>query len=176
MFPWRPLLTVAAWLLYLFSFSTLQPILGQNVALLALVPVFLTAWFWGRWGGLIASLIATGVTLSLWYYQLGESSQQVMADPRARLLELALFLVAGTITGIASSFNKQLAAQRRVSHQAQYDALTGLLNRKSFEETLGNMIEVAKQRDTLLAVLFVDLDKFKQVNDIYGHVSVATNS
>jgi diguanylate cyclase len=169
MFPWRPLFTIAAWLLYLFSFSALQPIFGQNIALLGLIPVFLTAWFWGRWGGLIASLTAAGVTLSLWYYQLGESSQQVMADPRARLLELTLFLVAGIATGLASSFNKQLAAQRRVSHQAQYDALTGLLNRKSFEETLNNMIEVAKQRDTLLAVLFVDLDKFKQVNDIYGH-------
>jgi diguanylate cyclase (GGDEF)-like protein len=169
MFPWRPLSTVAAWLLYLFGFSALQPVLGQNVGLLALVPVLLTAWFWGRWGGLVASLTALGVTLSLWYYQLGESAPQVLADPRARLLELALFLVAGIVTGLASSFYKQLAAQRRVSHQAQYDTLTGLLNRKSFEETLSGMIENAKTRDGLLAVLFVDLDKFKQVNDIYGH-------
>jgi diguanylate cyclase len=169
MFPWRPLFTVAAWLLYLFGFSALQSYLGSNVALLALAPLLITAWFWGRWGGLIASVTAVGVTLSLWYYQLGESASQVLANPGARLLELALFLVTGIITGLASSFRKQLNAQRRVSHQAQYDALTGLLNRKSFEESLGIMIETAKARDTLLAVLFIDLDKFKQVNDVYGH-------
>jgi diguanylate cyclase (GGDEF)-like protein len=169
MFPWRPLFTVIAWLLYLFGFSALQPYLGHNVVLLALVPVFLTAWFWGRWGGLIAAVTAVGVTLSLWYYQLGESPAQVLANPGARLLELALFLVTGIMTGLASSFRKQLKAQRRVSHQAQYDALTGLLNRKSFEESLAMMMETAKARDTLLAVLFIDLDKFKQVNDVYGH-------
>lgn len=169
MFPWRPLFTVAAWLLYLFSFSALQPYLGSNVSLLALLPVLLTAWFWGRWGGLIAAVTAVGVTLSLWYYQLGESASKVLANPNARLLELALFLVTGIITGLASSFRRQLNAQRRVSHQAQYDALTRLLNRKSFEESLAMMIETAKARDHLLAVLFIDLDKFKQVNDIYGH-------
>ncbi len=169
MFPWRPLLIVVAWLLYLFGFSVLQPVLGNNVALLGLLPVFLTAWFWGRWGGVIASATAILVTLSVWYYRLNESPAQVLADPKARLLELALFLVTGLMTGLASSFNKQLWAQRRVSHQAQYDVLTGLLNRKSFEETLAAMIETAKGRDTLLAVLFIDLDKFKQVNDVYGH-------
>ncbi len=169
MFPWRPLFTVIAWLVYLFGFSALRSYLGNNVALLALVPVFLTGWFWGRWGGLIASLTAVGVTLSLWYYQLGESAAAVLKNPGARLLELALFLVTGILTGMAASFRKQLLTQRRVSHQAQYDALTGLLNRKSFEESLVMMIETAKARDTLLAVLFIDLDKFKQVNDVYGH-------
>ncbi|MGL4609896.1 MAG: putative bifunctional diguanylate cyclase/phosphodiesterase [Trueperaceae bacterium] len=165
---WRPILTVVAWLLYLVAFSGLQPVLGVNVGLLALAPVLLTAWFWGRWGGFIASLVAISVTLSLWYYQF-ESSAQIFADSRARVLEIVLFLLAGNLMGFASSVYKQLATQRRVSHQAQYDVLTGLLNRKSFEETLATMIVGAKQRDTLLAVLFVDLDKFKQVNDLYGH-------
>ncbi len=158
-----------AWLSYLFGFSALRTYLGSNVALLALVPVFVTAWFWGRWGGFIAALTAVGVTLSLWYYQLGESATQVLANPGARLLELALFLVTGIMTGLVSGLRRQLAMQRRVSHQAQYDALTGLLNRKSFEESLAMMIETAKARDAVLAVLFIDLDKFKQVNDVYGH-------
>jgi diguanylate cyclase (GGDEF)-like protein len=169
MFPWRPLFTVVVWLIYLFGFSALRPYLGNNVALLGLVPVLVTGWFWGRWGGLIAAVTAVGVTLSMWYYQLGESAAAVLQNPGARLLEVALFLVTGVLTGIAASFRKQLRAQRRVSHQAQYDALTGLLNRKSFEETLGVMLESAKARDAILAVLFVDLDKFKQVNDVYGH-------
>jgi diguanylate cyclase (GGDEF)-like protein len=169
MFPWQPLFTVVVWLIYLFGFSALRPYLGNNVALLGLVPVLVTGWFWGRWGGLIAAVTAVGVTLSMWYYQLGESAAAVLQNPGARLLEVALFLVTGVLTGIAASFRKQLRAQRRVSHQAQYDALTGLLNRKSFEETLGVMIESAKARDAILAVLFVDLDKFKQVNDVYGH-------
>jgi diguanylate cyclase (GGDEF)-like protein len=169
MFPWRPLLIVVACLSYLFGFSALYPYLGSNVVLLALVPVFFAAWFWGRWSGLIAALTAVGVTLSLWYYQFGESAAKVLADPSRRVLEVVLFLITGLFTGLAASYRKQLAAQRRVSHQAQYDVLTGLLNRKSFEETLALMIETARARDTLLAVLFIDLDKFKQVNDVYGH-------
>lgn len=52
---------------------------------------------------------------------------------------------------------------------AHHDKLTGLPNRQLFEEMLGLSIARAKRTDTSVAVLFMDLDTFKQVNDTLGH-------
>ena len=62
------------------------------------------------------------------------------------------------------------AAQARIHHLAHHDALTGLPNRMSFMERLGQQIEVARAAGTSLALLFVDLDHFKRVNDSLGHL------
>jgi diguanylate cyclase (GGDEF)-like protein/PAS domain S-box-containing protein len=62
------------------------------------------------------------------------------------------------------------AAQARIHHLAHHDALTGLPNRMSFMERLGQQIELARVSGTELALLFVDLDHFKRVNDSLGHL------
>lgn len=53
--------------------------------------------------------------------------------------------------------------------QAQYDALTGLPNRRAFEQHLRVALARAQRHGTLLAVAMVDLDDFKPVNDMFGH-------
>lgn len=63
----------------------------------------------------------------------------------------------------------QLAAQAELRHRAEYDALTGLSNRKHFDESLTRMLEQAKRSGAALAVIFLDLDNFKEVNDSLGH-------
>jgi diguanylate cyclase (GGDEF)-like protein len=54
-------------------------------------------------------------------------------------------------------------------HRAQHDALTGLANRALFLETAARHIEQCKREGTQVAVLFIDLDGFKRVNDRHGH-------
>jgi diguanylate cyclase (GGDEF)-like protein len=52
---------------------------------------------------------------------------------------------------------------------AERDALTGLYNRRRFNEEVARMTADAQRNGTRLALLFFDLDEFKQINDIYGH-------
>ena len=61
------------------------------------------------------------------------------------------------------------ANRRRLEHVATHDALTGLVNRVEFERLCQAAIEQTKLDGTAVAVLFIDLDSFKVVNDSYGH-------
>jgi diguanylate cyclase (GGDEF)-like protein len=58
----------------------------------------------------------------------------------------------------------------RVRHLAYYDSLTGLPNRQLFDELLQQAVAQAQRHDRRLAVLFLDLDRFKVINDTLGHV------
>lgn len=59
--------------------------------------------------------------------------------------------------------------EERLSYLAHYDVLTGLPNRKLFMERLDMALADCSERGELLAILFLDLNMFKQVNDNYGH-------
>jgi diguanylate cyclase (GGDEF)-like protein/PAS domain S-box-containing protein len=61
--------------------------------------------------------------------------------------------------------------QRLLEHLAQHDALTGLPNRQLARDRLGQCISKAHRTGESAAVLFIDLDRFKQVNDSFGHAN-----
>ena len=60
-------------------------------------------------------------------------------------------------------------AEARISHLARYDELTELPNRVNFRDEIGRLLDIEQGAERLSALLFVDLDQFKQVNDTLGH-------
>ncbi len=59
--------------------------------------------------------------------------------------------------------------QEKLKHMAGHDLLTGLPNRSLFLEHLDQTIKEAKRKATMFAVVFIDLDDFKEINDTHGH-------
>ena len=72
--------------------------------------------------------------------------------------------------GVARDITERKRAEKLISHQAYHDILTDLPNRILFNDRLGLAVIQAKRNETELAVMFVDLDRFKVVNDTLGHV------
>ena len=70
---------------------------------------------------------------------------------------------------VARDITERLAAQRLIHYQAYHDLLTGLPNRALFMDRLGNAISNARRTQQKLVVMFLDLDRFKLVNDTLGH-------
>ncbi|KJS07865.1 MAG: hypothetical protein VR73_07765 [Gammaproteobacteria bacterium BRH_c0] len=71
--------------------------------------------------------------------------------------------------GIARDITKRRAADERIAYLAHYDQLTGLPNRVLFAELLERALRTARRDSTRLALMYIDLDKFKPVNDQHGH-------
>ena len=71
--------------------------------------------------------------------------------------------------GIFRDLSEKLAANRRIEQLAYSDALTGVPNRLALAQRVGLALSLAERRGGSFAILFVDLDRFKNINDSYGH-------
>ena len=80
----------------------------------------------------------------------------------------------GDVIGYVVVF-RDVSQARHLAHQlswqASHDALTGLSNRREFENVMAQLVEGARQQHKLHALLYMDLDQFKIVNDTCGHVA-----
>jgi diguanylate cyclase (GGDEF)-like protein/PAS domain S-box-containing protein len=70
---------------------------------------------------------------------------------------------------MAIDITEQKQAEERIQHVAHHDSLTGLPNRLLFNDRLGQAISLARRDARQFALLYLDLDKFKPVNDTLGH-------
>lgn len=93
----------------------------------------------------------------------------VIASPKSpslfhvRLIELILNMAAVSFTGIRSKM--------QLKRQAVTDSLTGLYNRRSFTKAYGRMVEHADRYEEPISLLMIDIDRFKSINDTYGHAA-----
>lgn len=90
-------------------------------------------------------------------------------EPLAPLPVVRQDEVGEMVVGFNYLLEKLQESERRMAHLAHHDALTGLPNRRSLMDRLAQLLALAQRQDQRLAVMFLDLDGFKPVNDNLGH-------
>jgi diguanylate cyclase (GGDEF)-like protein/PAS domain S-box-containing protein len=96
------------------------------------------------------------------------SGRYVWVEVRARRIA-APKRTLGPIEGILIDIDDRIRARKELARYSQTDPVTGLANRKAFVEELERMLHLARRDGTGFAVHYVDLDRFKDVNDVLGH-------
>jgi diguanylate cyclase (GGDEF)-like protein/PAS domain S-box-containing protein len=91
--------------------------------------------------------------------------------PTIRKPELALVQTTVSIGSQIGQFIQRKQAEDKLSFLARFDTVTDLPNRYLFTDRLGQMLAQAQRNDWSAGVLFVDLDRFKAINDTYGHAA-----
>ena len=91
------------------------------------------------------------------------------------ITELRLFPELGddgkviSVMGVARDISEKKRSEKEIWQQANFDPLTNLANRRLFYHTLDEQIKQAKRTHVPFALLLIDLDKFKEINDVLGH-------
>jgi diguanylate cyclase (GGDEF)-like protein/PAS domain S-box-containing protein len=71
--------------------------------------------------------------------------------------------------GLVEDITELKLVEAQLRKLVRHDSLTGLANRLQFEEKLGDAIRYSRRHQTLMAVMFLDIDHFKTINDTFGH-------
>jgi diguanylate cyclase (GGDEF)-like protein len=180
--PWYGLavgLSALALVLMLMSW----PLMESSIFFLFLAAVTVSAIY----GGLGPGLTATALSALASNYFFPEPYFALVSRPE-QALRLGVFLATGVIVSWLADGRKRAeeglrgryedlqlwAAQRkgleaRLMHKATHDHLTDLHNQSSFYEHLSRALSRARRRGSKVAMMFVDLDDFKLVNDSLGH-------
>lgn len=87
----------------------------------------------------------------------------------ARMIDKMRINLKSYIDSLQKEIKTRKKTEEKITYLAYHDELTGLPNRAYFNQMLEREIERAKRHDQFLAIMFLDIDNFKTVNDTYGH-------
>src|SRR5512133_260327 len=96
--------------------------------------------------------------------------QRVIEVTAAPIIQTGESTVTGAIV-VARDVSRDRQIVRRLAHEATHDPLTGLVNRAEFERRLAHALSSASREGTTHMLGFLDLDGFKRVNDVCGHLA-----
>lgn len=88
---------------------------------------------------------------------------------RGEIVERSASGRALRMVGMNSDISSRVQMQEQLTHQATHDTLTGLPNRGLFRDRLNQAIGRSRRSGSLMAVMYLDIDKFKSINDSLGH-------
>jgi len=164
--------------------TSLAPVLGANGAadgvfeLRRDVTPFMQQVQRGQWG-VSAGAFAIFALLFMMQYAVVRRAQRMLTAQDEHIktardtLELQVEARTQELKRINARLQDEIAERRQaesqLNHLAYHDPLTGLANRRCFIERLEKSLGESAQSGRQLAVLFIDLDQFKQINDSFGH-------
>jgi diguanylate cyclase (GGDEF)-like protein len=158
--PWLVVLGFLGAALIAFALATTHAY-GDG-ALLYAWPVLWTAGFFGNRATVLV-VVWIGLVHGLALLSLPDGQASV-----DRWIDVTVSVsVVAVVVRLLAARNARLVA--RLSTEARIDPLTGLLNRRGFDERLGVELARAERDDTSIGVVAFDLDHFKRVNDLHGH-------
>lgn len=122
----------------------------------------------GRRAGALFTVAAVTAVLVGNAYQAAPISSRGMGTFLTSLVSLSVIFHAFT-QRMESFYLQMVRSNERLRHLSERDPLTGVLNGRAFAQACDGLIKLASRRAAPYAVLFVDLDHFKRVNDNHGH-------
>jgi len=161
----------------------LRPLMEHSIFFLFLAAVSVSALYGGLGPGLAATVLSTAAC----EYFFVPPDYVALSGPEG-ILRLTIFVSTGVmVSWFAESHRRanvrlrehnedlerwvaqRKALEEQLKHQASHDHLTGLHNQASFYEHLSRALSRARRQGSMVALLFIDLDNFKLVNDYLGH-------
>src|SRR5215213_7152858 len=161
----------------------LRPLMEPSIFFLFLAAVTISALYGGLGPGLVATVLSSAACE---YFFVPPDYAALSGSEGA--LRLAIFLSTGVMVSWVAEGHRRAnvrlrkhnedlqrwvaqrkALEEQLKHQASHDHLTGLHNQASFYEHLSRALSRARRQESMVALLFIDLDDFKLVNDYLGH-------
>ena len=123
----------------------------------------------------VVFVAAVQVELFEWFYEFSRAHEDMELDEVVpAILALGIgstFFAFRRLVDQHAEIKRRIAAEQHVARIAMHDPLTGLPNRRLFGDRLDKAVARARRSDEQVAVLMIDLDRFKPVNDIHGHAA-----